>query len=242
MLPAFATLLMLVLGAHASPPVPPPTPGPATRPALDEFEALEFLVLPPPPDSVEVAPGLFVHAEFTAFHEHKGEKPPGKPTKLLRLRDDPAYGVSLLFFPTQDFKGGEVRYRETLTLPAKPGGWDEGYDEELSRLLRHKRTINPDGRACTTEITFPMRPGQMVPSIAADRDGREAEFYFLYPFPVGPWGLAEDDPPGEWMIEAFVNDKPVAQATFQVIIAERPDNAPRATVPASALARAAPVP
>lgn len=216
-----ALLILLFALHHPVSASPPATTRPATQPYGDLLIEPFF---PPPPGSVEVVPGLSVYAQFSAFREGKGEKAPGKPADVLRLSDDPSYGIHLLFFPGADFKGGEVHYREVLTLPAKPGGWGEGFGPHLARALRHKRTISPDGRACTTEITLRVQPGQMVPSVTTKEpgpDGQEEEFlYLLYPFPLGPWGLADDDPPGEWTIEAFVNDKPVARATFTVVIAE----------------------
>jgi hypothetical protein len=199
----------------------------ATQPAGDDepvfgtakFRGYSFDLFGPTEGAIEVAPGLFVEVLFGAWNPAKGEKPPGKRLDVIPLGSDVEFGFIVLFFPAKEFRTGEVNYRETLTLPAKPSAWPEP-EEDLPAPVRQRMRISNDGRTCTTEQTITLRPGQMIPN---HQEGDN--IWLLYPFPTHSWGVAEGDPAGAWRFEAFVNDKLVGRATVQV-------TAPNAATPA----------
>jgi hypothetical protein len=175
----------------------------------------------PPPDAVEVLPGLFTSARIWSWNGHKGERRPGKPFDELSVSEGPSFGVTVLFFPEEGFAGGEVRYREELTLPSAPKSWDDVIEEtELPDRFRPRQTISPDGRTCVIEHVVPFKPGQMIPNVDTD-DG----FVILSPFPIHTWGLSPSDPVGTWTIKASINGKPIAQKAFVVRPGARPDPA-----------------
>jgi hypothetical protein len=184
----------------------------------DAFDAL----FAPPPDATEVAPGLFARAIFSVWYPGRGEKRPGRiDAKHDEIRSDeaPEFGVTVLFFRTPDSKRGDVRYRESLTLPAKAEWPEAGGGTALADFpapVRPKTTIRDDGRTCITEQTVTLAEGQLIPSFS---DGER--FYLLSPFPSIEWEVADTDPPGDWTIEASINDKPLLRKTFKVVMPQR---------------------
>ena len=117
----------------------------------------------------------------------------------------------MFFFQTRDSQGGDLTYREVFTLPAKPGHWGSNGYQELPAKLRPKWEISADGRVYTFEQKCRLKPKQVLPTIES-RNG----IFVLSPYPLHSWTVAADDPPGDWVMEAFVNDAPVAKATFLV--------------------------
>jgi prepilin-type N-terminal cleavage/methylation domain-containing protein len=189
----------------------------------------DFLLLSPPPGAVEVAPGLHASAQIGAWNERKGDKRPGRPFSDLHASDKPAFGVTVSFFPGRSYRGGEVRYRELLALPAPPQRWDEPDHSDLPEASRPRQTITADRRACVTEHTIFLKPGQMIPSVQTPDAA-----WILHPFPIHEWGIYGHDPAGEWTLEAFVNDRRVARARFHVHVPPSPaDPDPDAEAPRS---------
>jgi hypothetical protein len=214
-----------------------------TQPAAATRPGYTFDLIPPSPRAVEVAPGLFVEAFFGAWdeglREAKGEaermrgKRPGWPFRSIGNRGGERFefGMTTLFIAADQFNGAMVRYRETLTLPARPEGWthpNDGDDDELPEPVRQKTSVSPDGRSFTTEQTVYMKPGQMIPSY---QEGDA--FVILSPFPTHAWGVADDDPLGRWKIEAYINDKLVLREEFDVVDGNAIHFAAPATAPAA---------
>ncbi|MDQ3441098.1 MAG: hypothetical protein M3478_12195 [Planctomycetota bacterium] len=179
-----------------------------------DVDAAFDVIFAPPEGAIEIAPGLYATADFSVWFPDKGEKRSGRPnrnTEVLRARDNPSYGVTVLFWRNPGSQGGEVRYRETLTLPAE-ADWPTEGDPQLPKSVRPRITVSVDRRTGVTEQTVTLALGQLIPSFQGD-DG----LYILSPFPVHEWGLYEDDPPGDWIIEASINDKPVIRKAFKVV-------------------------
>lgn len=184
---------------------------PATTRTVDDFAAALDAILRPPPGVAEVMPGLFPAAQFGFWNEQNGIKRPGVGRDSIQIGDRSEFGITIIFFQSPDFKGGEVRYREILTLPTKPQTWGDEDFGDLPIAARPKRAISEDGRTCVTEHTITLKPGQIIPSFVEGES-----IWILAPFPINVWTLAPGDPPGEWKLEAFINDKSVLTTKFRV--------------------------
>jgi hypothetical protein len=226
----FPSGIALVLSAvscasrpHAAAPAPPAGKPPTSA-------GYSFDIVTPPADAVEVAPGLFADVSFGAWDAALGQRRPGRPAETIAAGSGQTFGLTALFFPANEFAGGTVRYRETLTVPSAPPSWPD-FGAKLPEPVREHTHVSADGRSFTTEQTVEWKPRQLVPTYVDGTDQRR----LLFPFPAHEWTAGPDAAPGQWTLRAWINDKPVASATFRVLA---PAPSPIASAPGEAKASA----
>jgi len=161
---------------------------------------------------VEVEDGVQVRA-YLGFWRDNDLKPnadgrPGEAAKVVRLvKDKPGdthFGVTVVF---KDEYSGQLNYRETVTLPAKPRTWDD-LNESL-RWLKVNRQLSPDGRSSTMTEQWDFIGGHRILPTGDVAVNLPSPFV-LYDFDAG-------DPPGKWVIDCWVNDARVGHFEFEVV-------------------------
>jgi hypothetical protein len=144
---------------------------------------------------------------------------PGHAARVVRRlpgEKEEHFGITLALALPADYTG-EMHYREVLALPAKPKTWDR-----LNRALREltvARTISADGRSATITETLYFAGGERILPL----DGGDVE---NLPTPFVIWDFAEGDPPGDWTMECWLNEKYLGNFAFKVVEGRRADKEP----------------
>jgi hypothetical protein len=159
---------------------------------------------------VDVGHGVRARA-FLGFW--MGENRPGEAGKVVRLLRESEiehFGVTIELEVPRGFTG-ELKYRERLALPKPARTWGELDEEMVRRGIT--REVSGDAHAATIREPLKYKNGVRVwPSGDLMSRGQVAPF-FTYTFDAG-------DPPGEWSVECWVNDKSIGRFRFEVVIPE----------------------
>ena len=148
---------------------------------LPAFLAGALATVPPP--AAAQAPRI-VAAQSGLFDPPGDPSTRFTPSRRLPLHDGQSFGWRLQLAPSST--QGEIRVRETLTLPAEPRTFG---DPEPG--LRRRTT--PDGRSVISEYRLQARDGWIANS----------------------WTVTRGDPPGRWRITVEVDGQPPQVFEFE---------------------------